>query len=143
MTQKELYQIAKERYAELGIDTEAVIEKLSKVGISMRAFYPWGKEDAYLLEFYKTLGSFRRNNKVFKSGDFVPVFAEKGTFCFERVLKNERVLVCVNRWCDPVFIDAPKGYENAEVIFGSLPVDDKLKIDGLGFTVLKTKGSHK
>lgn len=108
-----------------------------------RAFYPWGKEDAYLLEFYKTLGSFRRNNKVFKSGDFVPVFAEKGTFCFERVLKNERVLVCVNRWCDPVFIDAPKGYENAEVVFGSLPVDNKLKIDGLGFTVLKTKGSHK
>ena len=38
MTQKELYQIAKERYAELGIDTEAVIEKLSKVGISMHCW---------------------------------------------------------------------------------------------------------
>ena len=38
MTQKELYQIAKERYAELGIDTEAVIEKLSTVGISMHCW---------------------------------------------------------------------------------------------------------
>ena len=38
MTQKELYQIAKERYAALGIDTEAVIEKLSKVGISMHCW---------------------------------------------------------------------------------------------------------
>ena len=38
MTQNELYQIAKERYAALGIDTEAVIEKLSKVGISMHCW---------------------------------------------------------------------------------------------------------
>ena len=38
MTQKELYQIAKERYAAIGIDTEAVIEKLSKVGISMHCW---------------------------------------------------------------------------------------------------------
>ena len=38
MTQKELYQIAKERYAAIGIDTEAVIEKLSKVSISMHCW---------------------------------------------------------------------------------------------------------
>ena len=38
MTQKELYQIAKDRYAAIGIDTEAVIEKLSKVGISMHCW---------------------------------------------------------------------------------------------------------
>ena len=38
MTQKELYQIAKERYAEIGIDTEEVIAKLSKVGISMHCW---------------------------------------------------------------------------------------------------------
>ena len=38
MTQQELYQIAKERYAAIGIDTEAVIEKLSKVGISMHCW---------------------------------------------------------------------------------------------------------
>ena len=33
MTQQELYQIAKERYAQIGIDTEAAIEALSKVSI--------------------------------------------------------------------------------------------------------------
>ena len=38
MTQKELYQIAKDRYAAMGIDTEAVIEKLSNVGISMHCW---------------------------------------------------------------------------------------------------------
>lgn len=146
LAKKRLYLAALLQYTLPGIPSLYYGDEAGMEGYGdpfCRAFYPWGKEDAYLLEFYKTLGNFRRNNKVFKNGDFVPVFAEKGTFCFERVLKNERVLVCVNRWCDPVFIDAPKGYENAEVVFGSLPVDNKLKIDGLGFTVLKTKGSHK
>lgn len=146
LAKKRLYLAALLQYTLPGIPSLYYGDEAGMEGYGdpfCRAFYLWGKEDAYLLEFYKTLGNFRRNNKVFKNGDFVPVFAEKGTFCFERVLKNERVLVCVNRWCDPVFIDAPKGYENAEVVFGSLPVDNKLKIDGLGFTVLKTKGSHK
>ncbi len=38
MTQKELYQIAKERYAAIGIDTEAVLRQLSRVSISMHCW---------------------------------------------------------------------------------------------------------
>ena len=38
MTQKELYQIAKERYAALGIDTEAAIEKMLNIPISMHCW---------------------------------------------------------------------------------------------------------
>ena len=38
MTQKELYQIAKERYAAIGIDTEKAIDTLSKVSISMHCW---------------------------------------------------------------------------------------------------------
>ena len=38
MTQQELYQIAKERYADIGIDTDAVLERLSKVSISMHCW---------------------------------------------------------------------------------------------------------
>ena len=38
MTQQELYQIAKERYAAIGINTDEVIEKLSKVSISMHCW---------------------------------------------------------------------------------------------------------
>ncbi len=38
MTQKELYQIAKERYATLGIDTEAAIEKMLNIPISMHCW---------------------------------------------------------------------------------------------------------
>ena len=38
MTQKELYQIAKERYAAIGVDTEAVLDKLAKVSVSMHCW---------------------------------------------------------------------------------------------------------
>lgn len=38
MTQKELYNIAKERYAAIGIDTEAVIEKMLNIPISMHCW---------------------------------------------------------------------------------------------------------
>ena len=38
MTQKELYDIAKERYAALGIDTEAAIEKMLNIPISMHCW---------------------------------------------------------------------------------------------------------
>lgn len=38
MTQQELYQIAKERYAAIGIDTDSAIDALSKVSISMHCW---------------------------------------------------------------------------------------------------------
>ena len=38
MTQKELYNIAKERYAAMGIDTEAAIEKVLNIPISMHCW---------------------------------------------------------------------------------------------------------
>ena len=38
MTQNELYQIAKERYAAIGIDTEAAIEKMLHIPISMHCW---------------------------------------------------------------------------------------------------------
>ncbi len=38
MTQKELYNIAKERYAAIGIDTEAAIEKMLNIPISMHCW---------------------------------------------------------------------------------------------------------
>ena len=38
MKQSERYQIAKERYALIGVDTEAAIQKLSAVPISMHCW---------------------------------------------------------------------------------------------------------
>jgi glycosidase len=102
-----------------------------------RKFYPWGNEDMYLVEFYKKLGQFRRNSACFKSGAFKPVFCDGSIFAFKRESESEKVLVCVNREQVPAFIDIESGWENAEIVFGYLPENNKIRIDGLGFTVLK------
>ena len=44
-----------------------------------RGTYPWGKEDKALLEFYKWLGSLRKENSVFVSGEFFPVLSGLGS----------------------------------------------------------------
>lgn len=102
-----------------------------------RGFYPWGNEDMYLVEFYKKLGQFRRQCSVFADGTFVPVFTNGSVFAFKRETENEKVLVCVNRNQDATFIDIENGWECADIIFGYLPENNKIKIDGFGFTVLK------
>ncbi len=101
-----------------------------------RAFYPWGKEDPYLLDFYKKLGLFRRTCKSFKDGDFIPLHTSLGMFSFIRKADTEQTLICVNRWFETDYISAPEGWEKAKVIFGYLPEDGKIRVDALGFTVL-------
>ena len=44
-----------------------------------RGTYPWGNEDTELIDFYKWLGTLRRENNVFKKGEFVPLVSGLGT----------------------------------------------------------------
>ena len=91
-------------------------------------------------DFYRKLGAFRRGSAVFKNGDFIPVFAFGGQLAFLRENATEKVLICVNRDDYPVEIPVCDGFEDAEIIFGYQPFAGKVKIDGRGFSVLK---SHK
>ncbi len=61
-----------------------------------RGGYPWGKENTELLEFYKFLGNFRRKNKVFEDGEFIPVELGENIVCFTRKSYENEVLVAVN-----------------------------------------------
>lgn len=106
-----------------------------------RGFYPWGKEDIYLVDFYKRLGQFRRSTECFAEGEFVPVSSGAGHFAFKRVGQSDEVTVLVNRFYEPTEIGIEDGWENAEVIFGYLPQGGRLRADRLGFTVLKKQRS--
>jgi len=101
-----------------------------------RGCYPWGAEDGELLEFYKKLGNFRRNCKAFDDGDFIPVFAGLGPLSYIRKNGTDEVLIAVNRWTQPDVIGLPNGWENAQVIFGKLPVDNRLNIDAEDVVIL-------
>lgn len=60
-----------------------------------RGTYPWGNEDAELLEHYKKLGKIRRR-RVYKNGEFRVLSAEKGCIVFERYDGEESVVTAAN-----------------------------------------------
>ena len=104
-----------------------------------RGFYPWGKEDAYLVEFYKKLGQFRRSCEAFSDGDFIPVSSGAGHIAFVRKGQTEQVLICANRWYEQQIISVEGDWDDSEIVFGYKPQNGLVKIDGLGFTVLRKK----
>ena len=75
-----------------------------------RATYPWGRENMELLDFYKHLGKFRRNNSAFKEGEFVPIFADDTMVAYIRTDGKNTVLTAVNVGVTTVQIEVPKEY---------------------------------
>ncbi len=104
-----------------------------------RGFYPWGKEDVYLVEYYKKLGRFRRNTEAFSDGDFIPLYNGFDAIAFERKGQKTAVMVAVNRGDEQQTFEIGDGWEDAEVIFGYTPENGSVKVDAKGFTVLKKK----
>lgn len=62
-----------------------------------RGTYPWGREDAQLLSFFRQLGPLRRDSQVLRRGDFTPVRFDTRWCVFFRTLGEESILVAVYR----------------------------------------------
>ena len=106
-----------------------------------RRAYPWGKEDKDLLKFYQKLGQFRRSSDAFKSGEFIPFYANFGEIAYMRKSESETVLIACTRWHESTAITVPKEFDNAEVVFGQKSNDGVLTLEPFGFTVLKLKNN--
>ena len=104
-----------------------------------RGFYPWGREDMYLISFYKKLGAVRRSNSAFADGKFLPVHTSLGLFAFIREGESEKLLIAANRWHENDSFFAGEEWDEAEIIFGPKPHGGTVTVEALGFTVLKIK----
>ncbi len=104
-----------------------------------RATYPWGKENKELLDYYKKLGEIRRQNKVFCSGEFIPVYANFGEIVYIRKYKNEQLLIAATRWHEGSEVTIPDEFINAECLMGDNPNGNKIKLSPYGYSVLKVK----
>lgn len=102
-----------------------------------RGFYPWGKEDMYLVSFYKTLGRIRRSSPAFKDGSFRPVHTALGLFAFVRECDTEKILIAANRWHENDSFYAGNEWDKAEALFGRKASDGTVTVEALGFTVLR------
>ena len=61
-----------------------------------RRCYPWGEEDAELINWYTCLSRLRKTYSCFKHGKYKLIEARDGLFAFTRGEGDERVLVAVN-----------------------------------------------
>ena len=79
-----------------------------------RATYPWGNENADLVDFYKTLGSVRKDCKAFIDGDFYTVFANANAIAYTRTNAKGTAFIAVNRGSEAVSIEIPDQFKNAK-----------------------------
>lgn len=62
-----------------------------------RRTYPWGDEDADMLDFYRNLCALRDNSPILKQGILRFIYARDGILCYERSYENKRLLIAINR----------------------------------------------
>ncbi len=102
-----------------------------------RGTYPWGKEDKELLAFYKWLGDLRKENDVFKDGEFFPVLSGLGSMAYIRKSGDSEILVATNRWCECDAITIPQRFAKGEVLYGNTPDGTSLTLDAYDFAIIK------
>ena len=74
--------------------------------------YPWGREDAGLLQHYRTLGRLRREVPALHGGDFRVLYRAPGCFLYERRRGGSRLLVGVNLSGDGVTLPVPGSWSD-------------------------------
>lgn len=58
--------------------------------------YPWGREDAALLEHYRMLGALRSRHEALRDGEFRFLYHDAECVVYERKCAGDRVVVAVN-----------------------------------------------
>lgn len=58
--------------------------------------YPWGREDASLVEHYRMLGQLRANHRALRDGDFQFLYHDEDCVVYERCSTRDRVRIAIN-----------------------------------------------
>ena len=83
-----------------------------------RGTYPWGSEDADLLEWYRRLGALRRETSALAQGAFLPVPTGDDVVCFARREGDSGLLCAVNRGEELRVLHLPEDFAAAAVVMG-------------------------
>ncbi|MBE6982818.1 MAG: glycoside hydrolase family 13 protein [Ruminococcaceae bacterium] len=98
--------------------------------------YPWGKENALLVAYFRQLGALRAKEDALRVGKTEFCYAADGLLHFTRTTANGKLHIYVNRSCDPWEI-APN-----RVLFGSRIIaqgPSLLRLAPMGLCVTKEK----
>lgn len=100
-----------------------------------RKYYPWGKENTELAQYYKELGKVRRANESFKCGEYRCVSAVLGCAAYTR---GNDILVIANSNSHPINYYYPPEWQGCAKIFGQgSSENDYAAIDAHSAVILK------
>ena len=104
-----------------------------------RGAYPWGREDAEILDFYKKIGNIRRNCVAYKNGKFEVIYNSDGVLVFSRSSDQKNAVTIVNRSNSNFEFDF-RGMFSSEVdSFGGQLLDNKITVQRDGFAIITEK----
>lgn len=84
-----------------------------------RSCYPWGREDADMLELFRALGELRTNYPQLSTGAFSAVRFTPEVASYVRDCGEAALFVAVNRTDKDVLLYVPEEFADARVIFGN------------------------
>lgn len=90
-----------------------------------RGCFPWGNENKDLLEFYKKLGSLRKNNLCFTDGEFIPVSNILGCVAYVREKGSNACLVIVNRNDHEIDYRLPPKWQRLKLFISGERISDE------------------
>lgn len=93
-----------------------------------RGFFPWGREDYDLIEYYRQLGNIRRQNSCFVDGSFEIVSDVCGCIAFFREGEHEKIMTVANRNLHHIDYYLPEEWKCSQVLLGGEPGDGFVKI---------------
>ena len=107
-----------------------------------RGCYPWGKENADLLAFYRLLGQVRKGCDCLRDGSFFCVSEMLSCLAFERENKSDAILVIINRNEHPITYHLPERWQFKQSVFGATNVTDCVSLGALDAVILKKEKSN-
>ena len=85
--------------------------------LANRKTFPWGREDKDLLEYFKFIGSIRTNEKSLEEAKLNVIEINDKYLLFERVNKEKKIFVAVNRTGEVSTYNVPGEYSGKEASY--------------------------
>lgn len=101
-----------------------------------RTFFPWGKEDKDLVDWYAHLGEIRKSLDCLKEGVFQPYSAMLSCVAYIRRGEKDKIFVIANRNNHPIDYTLPCEFENAYNLLTGEYINQSVKINAFGAAIL-------
>ena len=103
-----------------------------------RGCFPWGHEDAELVNWYRSLGKIRHSCEVLKQGTLEPYYADDDCFVYIRSDEavGQKLLVAANRTEQRQHLFMAQEWETASALLGKAVWNGTLTLEPYGYALL-------